>query len=604
MVLVLAVALPAAAHAADPEAPPDSPAHWLPGETWVSNHWLPYDERRLHRLLKVERIDIWRQLRDDRRSIAQMARRKGWRPSRLATALVAPWRGKVSARRLALLRSRALRTLTQGHMAQHIFFHSLHQFAVPQRARFIFGVRRDRFTELRRQELSPLQIGMLYGRSPGQVQAAVMDTLRARARAGVRTESTPPAQAGLLLSRQLSQVPRWLQQARYNGPPKTHHHGSRRGQLLEVPRNYATNPALSADGTHVVYEGYEQRLPLLLRFGEINVYSSPPSGLGARMISAPLLNRPRSAYNATTSADGRFVAFELANGNLNFGKRYGSIHVQVRDTRGGAPVDVTSPAVRAGQSRSVFNPSLSGDGRRLAFAGAAADGHGVAWVRDLSTGATTLATPRPPGEPAGDAHAAVISGDGGHVAYTWVPRTGAISHVYVCGLAAGTTTLVDRAPGAAGAVADSFSSQPALSHDGRRIAFSSAAGNLGAGAGGVRVYVRDLSAGTTVAAGRSGSGAGFHPTLSADGGRVAFVSGRAGHARILVGDVARGTVLAVSGGATEGIALDPSLSADGQRVAFSSTRRDLAPRRSRGPRAVYVRDLSASRTALVSDGPD
>ena len=53
-------------------------------------------------------------------------------------------------------------------------FHSLHQFAVPQRARFIFGVRRDRFTELRRQELSPLQIGMLYGRSPGQVQAAVI----------------------------------------------------------------------------------------------------------------------------------------------------------------------------------------------------------------------------------------------------------------------------------------------------------------------------------------------------------------------------------------------------------------------------------------------
>ena len=203
------------------------------------------------------------------------------------------------------------------------------------------------------------------------------------------------------------------------------------------------------------------------------------------MVSTPVLNRPRSAYNATTSADGRFVAFELANGNLNFGKRYGGIHVQVRDTRGGAPVDVTSPAVRAGQSRSVFNPSLSSDGRRLAFSGAGADGHTVAWVRDLDTGAALLATPRPPGAPAGDSHGAVISGDARHVAYTWVPRAGAISHVYVCDLAAGTITLADRTAGPAGAVADSFSSQPALSHDGRqdRVQLGCGRPRRGCGAG-------------------------------------------------------------------------------------------------------------------------
>ena len=33
-----------AAGVPDPDAPPDSPPHWLPGEAWVSNHWLPYDE--------------------------------------------------------------------------------------------------------------------------------------------------------------------------------------------------------------------------------------------------------------------------------------------------------------------------------------------------------------------------------------------------------------------------------------------------------------------------------------------------------------------------------------------------------------------------------
>ena len=40
----------------------------------------------------------------------------------------------MSAARVAILRGRALRTLTQGHLAQHIFFHSLHQEAIPSHA--------------------------------------------------------------------------------------------------------------------------------------------------------------------------------------------------------------------------------------------------------------------------------------------------------------------------------------------------------------------------------------------------------------------------------------------------------------------------------------
>ena len=27
----------------DSEAPPGAPPHWLPNETWVMQHWLPYD---------------------------------------------------------------------------------------------------------------------------------------------------------------------------------------------------------------------------------------------------------------------------------------------------------------------------------------------------------------------------------------------------------------------------------------------------------------------------------------------------------------------------------------------------------------------------------
>src|SRR5688500_20331880 len=58
----------------DSEAPPGAPPHWLPGEEWVMQHWIPYDETRLYGLLGVKRGDIWRALRDDTHSLAELVR--------------------------------------------------------------------------------------------------------------------------------------------------------------------------------------------------------------------------------------------------------------------------------------------------------------------------------------------------------------------------------------------------------------------------------------------------------------------------------------------------------------------------------------------------
>ena len=79
-VAVLAL-LPAAAAAKsnDSDAPPDAPPHWLPPEAWVYNHWIPYDEGRLYALLHITREQLWVQLRDDHRNVAQLAARRGWR---------------------------------------------------------------------------------------------------------------------------------------------------------------------------------------------------------------------------------------------------------------------------------------------------------------------------------------------------------------------------------------------------------------------------------------------------------------------------------------------------------------------------------------------
>ena len=90
---------PIVTHSADSDAPANAPAHWLPPEAWVYNHWLPYDEARLYRLLGITRVGLWQQLRDDRRTLAQLAARHGWPdPRRLAAALVAPDAARVGPR--------------------------------------------------------------------------------------------------------------------------------------------------------------------------------------------------------------------------------------------------------------------------------------------------------------------------------------------------------------------------------------------------------------------------------------------------------------------------------------------------------------------------
>ena len=428
LILVVLALLPAAAAAKsnDSLAPPDAPPHWLPPEAWVYNHWIPYDEGRLYALLHITREQLWQQLRDDHRNIAQLAARHGWRdPGRLADALVAPWRGHVSAARVAVLRGRAVRTITQGHLSQHLFFHSLHQFAIPSRAPQIFGLSDAAFRDVRRTlELSPLTIARLHGRSPARVEALSVAALRERARAGVAGHAITARQARMLLRRQITQLPRWLGQARYNGPPKTHH-----GLLVALPHDYATNPSVSADGTHVVYEQYRQKLPVALRLGEIAVVSRDLRSGRDTLVSRPAAPRPnqpldpRSAYNATVSGDGRLVAYESSPGNVNFAKRYGRIGVHLADTARGSTTRIDHPPRGEDLSQSAYNPQLAADGRHLAFQAVRDAGTAQVFVCDLHTGSRTLASaglPRAPRGTVTSIYEPRLSADGRFVAFTAV----------------------------------------------------------------------------------------------------------------------------------------------------------------------------------------
>jgi Tol biopolymer transport system component len=621
-VVASALAAPAAAQGQDPIAPPGAEPHWLPDEEWVNLLWLPYDEERLYRLLGRTRGEVFRWVRvDAHHTLAQLGRRRGYTVSRLAAALVANRRGRVPAAVLRTLRRRAALTLTQGHLGQHLLFHGLHQTAIPGRARAIFGVRtQEQFLRLRRSELSPLQIGELFGRARVQMRRGCVDALRDAAAKGVRLGQLSPRQARVMLDRQLRQVPRWLGQNRYNGP------SGGRNRLRLPPGDVAKHPTIAADGRRVAWDAYRSTVREAERLGEIHVRGAdlapgaPRSDFAVSPPVDPRSEKPRSAYNAVLSGDGRVVAFESAESTYPLAKRVGQMSVVVRDLATGRLEKVSHLGrPRGAPTRTAFNPSLSADGRIVAFE---ATDSGVAgrpsrnglWVFDRHAGRETLVAEH---DGRGAAYLPRVAGDGGAIAYTAVdPRTD-VTHVVLRGLGTGAAAgaVISRGTGADGAPADSDAYEPAVSDDASVVAFTSRAGNLGAVGGRLRVWVRDVRAGTTRLASAGIGRDASQPAVSADGRFVAFVerlaigdgTPAALRSRIWLHDLRTGATTLVSrrdgadGAAADGASTEPAVSADGSRVVFTSTAGNLSDRKPRGLAGVFVRELRAGTTTLLSD---
>ena len=152
-----------------------------------------------------------------------------------------------------------------------------------------------------------------------------------------------------------------------------------------------------------------------------------------------------------------------------------------------------------------FVPSLSGDGRYVAFASNASDlvaddGNGTTdiFVRDLRTGTTTrVSTNVQGGDANGHSDDAAISADGRYAAFTSVASNlvaagdNCCTDVFVRDLHAGTTMRLGTTSGTNDLFSHSFN--PTLSADGRFVVFESWASDLvpGDNNGVVDVFVYD-----------------------------------------------------------------------------------------------------------------
>ena len=105
-----------------------------------------------------------------------------------------------------VLERRALETLTQGHLSNHVVFHVFHTPAIADHARTLFGLRPATFRHLRDSGLSPATIAQRGGRTRAGAQARLAALLKARGERAVRLGAMSRSQAKALYAEQLASL--------------------------------------------------------------------------------------------------------------------------------------------------------------------------------------------------------------------------------------------------------------------------------------------------------------------------------------------------------------------------------------------------------------
>jgi Tol biopolymer transport system component len=362
---------------------------------------------------------------------------------------------------------------------------------------------------------------------------------------------------------------------------------------------------------------------------------------GAEAASAPLVRESVASSGAQAnghslaaaiSADGRYVAFYSSATNLVAGDTNGDRDVFVHDNQTGRTTRVSVASSGAQSNGQSFSPSISADGRYVAFYSDANDlvagdtnNADDVFVHDNQTGATTRVSVSSSGGQ-GDAgsYLPAISADGRYVAFASdatnlvAGDTNRLRDIFVHDLATGTTTRVDVATNGDEAQGGP-STSPAISANGNIVAFSSFAFNLIPTDTNFEsdIFIHNVQTGETdrVSVDASGSevdGESFDPSLSSDGRYVAFDSDAFDlvpddtndSPDVFVRDGATGQVWRASlddaGGEADDGSAHPSLSADGRYVAFSSEATNLVPGDSNGAVDVFIHDNLSGATTRFS----
>jgi hypothetical protein len=335
--------------------------------------------------------------------------------------------------------------------------------------------------------------------------------------------------------------------------------------------------SLSGNGRFVVFTSAASNLVANDTNGKLDVFvHDRQTGITER-VSRGTDGTEADGFSTSSaiSADGRYVAFDSGAGNLVADDFYGNVDVFVHDRQTHVTERVSVDSAGNGHIGYSQTPTISADGRYVAFQSGASDlapgGSGVnqgVYVHDRQTGATQR-----------------VSVDGAGNA---IPAVGIIM-------------------------------ESSISADARFFVFS---GNGPGYAGGDAtdesvIYVRDRQSGTTElvsvdGGGVKANGSSMHPVINADGRFVVFVSSATNlvaddvnqAADIFVHDRVTGATTRVSvdsaGNAADYFNVSPSISADGRFVAFDSLATNLVPGDTNEGPDTFVHDRQTGTTERVS----
>ncbi|MCC7542833.1 MAG: PD40 domain-containing protein [Deltaproteobacteria bacterium] len=335
---------------------------------------------------------------------------------------------------------------------------------------------------------------------------------------------------------------------------------------------------------------------------------------------------------SSIAGNGRYVAFVSGATNLVPDDTNSCDDIFVRDRTLGTTTRVSVGSDGAQGNSTSAGTSISADGRYVAFTSGASNlvpgdtnGGDDVFVRDLQLGATTRVSVQTGGVQAGagSLHPA-ISADGRYVTFDSTATdlvggdTSVRTDVFVHDRLTSTTTRVSVSSSAV--ESNGVNAYPAISGDGRFVAFYSTASNLVVGDdnGRVDTFVHDRVTGTTervslTTAGLQGDQDSYTASLSADGRFVVFhseasnlVSGDGNGVRdVFLRDRLLGTTERISVDSFEverpGASFGAGLSPDGRYVAFQ-TDGAFEVGDTNGVSDVYVRDRVAGTTVRASLG--
>ena len=345
-----------------------------------------------------------------------------------------------------------------------------------------------------------------------------------------------------------------------------------------------------------------------------------PVGLTLNATTGVVTGTPAApAGNVTTTFTVRDSAGKTATGSVLF-----AIHPRTDRVS----VDGSGASGNGASPEAAINNT---DGRVIAFASLATNvtalpgGSGSQiFMHDRQTGLPSLVSRVNLGNAGnGASNQPTISADGRYVAFTSAATNlapivgGSGSQIFLRDTQTNHTMLVSR--DTVGNAGDGASSQPAISADGRYVAFTSSAPNLASivGGSGTQVFLRDTQANQTTlvsrnTVGNAGNGASSEGTISGNGQFVAFTShatnlaslvGGSGsqiYLRDTIGNLTSVVSRDTAGNAGNGASSEATINGNGQFVAFTSQATNLASLVGASGSQVYLRDTIGNLTSVVS----